>query len=169
MPVDSFKFLPRLLTAIYESAGENSWSPPPWTPLPKVLSDCKFGLVTTAGLYHKVKQPPFDLQREMDKPDWGDPSYRIIPVDIAPDEFGVSHLHVNPRWIEEDINVILPIHRFKELVSQGRISGLAPLAYSFMGYQGFPPDTKAWEQVYAPQVAKNLIAEAVDCVLLTPS
>jgi hypothetical protein len=36
-----------------------------------------------------------------------------------------------------------------------------------MGYQGFPADLTAWKKVYGPQVAEKLIAQEVDCVLLT--
>jgi hypothetical protein len=36
-----------------------------------------------------------------------------------------------------------------------------------MGYQGFPPDTTAWQETYGPQVADQLKAEEVDCVLFT--
>jgi len=168
-PVDDNKFLPRLLAMLYEAAPEATWSPPPWTPLPGPLSTCKFGLVTTAGLYDRANDPPFDLETEKQKPNWGDPSYRAIPVNISPDQVGVSHLHINPRWILEDINVILPIHRFQEFVAEGVIGGLAKQAYSFMGYQGFPANTQAWEQTYAPQLAERLLDEAVQCVLLTPS
>lgn len=169
MPVDNYKFLPRLLAALYEAAPEKNWSPPPWTPLPGPVSTCKFGLVTTAGIYHKENEPPFDIETERERPDWGDPSFRAIPVDISPDQIGVSHLHINPRWIQDDINVILPIHRFQEFVAGGIIGSLANHAYSFMGFQGFPPNTQAWEQVYAPQVIQRLLDESVDCVLLTPS
>jgi len=57
----------------------------------------------------------------------------------------------------------------QELVAEGDIGGLAKHAYSFMGYQGFPPDTSAWQETYGPQVAGKLKAEEVDCVLLTPA
>jgi hypothetical protein len=169
MPVDNYKFLPRLLAALYEAAPEKTWSSPPWTPLPAPVSSCKFGLVTTAGIYNAEKDQPFDLDTEREKPDWGDPSFRAIPVNLSTEHIGVSHLHINPRWIQEDINVALPIHRFQEFASEGIIGGLADYAYSFMGYQGFPSNTQAWEQEFAHQVAQRLLDESVHCVLLTPS
>jgi hypothetical protein len=82
---------------------------------------------------------------------------------------GVSHLHYNPKSVLEDINVLLPIGRFVELQDEGLIKGLAKSAYSFMGYQGFPPNTEAWQATYGPAVAKKMRSEAVDCVLLTPA
>ena len=169
MPVDSFKFLPRIIAAIYETSEREPELPIPWTPLERPLRECKFGLVTSAGLHHIGAEPPFDLEREQAEPTWGDPTYRAIPLDISQDELGVSHLHVNPEAVQTDINILLPIQRFQELVSEGKIGGLADPAYSFMGYQGYPPDASAWQSAYGPQVAEKFKALGVRCVLLTPS
>ena len=169
MPVDSFKFLPRIIAAIYETSEREPELPIPWTPLPRPLSDCKFGLVTSGGLYHRGVGTPFDLDRELSEPTWGDPTYRAIPLDIPQGELGVSHLHVNTEAVSEDINVLLPIERFQELVAGGEIGDLADPAYSFMGYQGYPPDASAWRDTFGPQVADRFKAQDVHCVLLTPS
>ncbi len=169
MPVDSFKFLPRLIATFYQMTKREPQYPIPWTPLPRAISKCKFGLITSGGLYHKGVEPPFDLERELHEPSWGDPSFRTIPTNIRQEEVGVSHLHVNTRYVQEDLNVLLPLQRFQELAAEGTIGGLAKNAYSFMGYQGFPPNTTAWEESYAPQVIDKLKQESVDCVLLTPS
>ncbi|MFQ5857006.1 MAG: glycine/sarcosine/betaine reductase selenoprotein B family protein, partial [Anaerolineae bacterium] len=125
------------------------------------------GLVTSGGLYHKGHEPPFDVERERREPTWGDPSLRIIPTDIKQEEVGAGHLHINTRDVLRDINILLPIHRFRELAAEGRVGSLAGEAYSFMGYQGYPANLSGWRDVYGPQVAERLIAEEVDCVLLT--
>ncbi|MEJ2706995.1 MAG: glycine/sarcosine/betaine reductase selenoprotein B family protein [Anaerolineales bacterium] len=169
MPVDSFKFLPRLIATFYKTNQVQPELPIPWTPLPGPLSGGKFALVTSAGIYLKDRQPPFDLERERQDPAWGDPTYRAIPTDVLQEQIGVSHLHVNPQDVQEDINILLPIHRFQELVEQGTIGELADRAYSFMGYQGFPPDASRWRDHYAPEIAQALRADQVDCVFLTPS
>ena len=166
--VDSFKYLPRVLAVYYQATDLQPEPPVPWTPLPRPLAECKFGLLTSGGLYQRGVEPPFDLERERQEPTWGDPSYRVLPRDIGQTQVGVSHLHLNTRDVLADLNILLPIHRFQELVAQGRIGGLARHAYSFMGYQGFPPDTAAWQETYGPEVAEKLKAEGVDCVLLTP-
>jgi len=177
MPVDSFKYLPRILAAYYQMPSTMLRQPElsiPWTPLPRPVAGCKFGLATSGGLYQRGVEPPFDLEREKQNPTWGDPTYRTLPADIQQAEVGASHLHLNTRDVLEDINILLPLHRFQELAAEGgkpreRIGGLAKHAYSFMGYQGFPSDTTAWQQTYGPQVAEKLKAEEVDCVLLTPA
>jgi D-proline reductase (dithiol) PrdB len=169
MPVDSFKYLPRLIARYYKLTKVKPELPIPWTPLSRPLDQCRFGLVTSAGLYHKGHEPPFDVERERREPTWGDPSFRTIPTDIKQEEVGASHLHINTRDVLEDINILLPIHRFQELVAEGRIGCLARNAYSFMGYQGFAADLSGWREIYGPQVAEKLKAEEVDCVLLTPA
>jgi hypothetical protein len=169
LTVDSFKYLPRLIATFYQMTEREPQHPIPWTPAPRALEESTFGLVTSAGLYREGHDPPFDLEREVQEPTWGDPTFREIPVDISQDEVGVSHLHLNGQDLRLDVNIQLPLTRFQELLEEGQIGGLAKTAYSFMGYQGYPPDTTAWENTYAPQVAEKLKAEGVDCVLLTPA
>ena len=169
MAVDSFKYLPRIIAAYYQMSDLQPEQPIPWTPLPRPVAGCTLGLITSSGLYHRGVEPPFDLERERQEPTWGDPTYRIIPAGIEQEEVAASHLHISTQDVLKDFNILLPIHRFQELAAQGEIGGLAKHAYSFMGYQGFPPDTGAWEQIYGPQVAGRLKAEGVDCAFLTPA
>lgn len=167
MEVDSFKYLSRLVSRYYKLTQIEPEYPIPWTPLKKPLNQAIFGLVTSGGIYQKGQDPPFDLEREKQEPVWGDPSYRAIPVDIRPEEIGASHYHINTDHVEADMNILLPIHRFQELTGEGRILGQANQAYSFMGYQGYPADLSGWREAYGPEVANRLLADNVDCVLLT--
>ena len=167
MEVDSFKFLSRLITRYYKLAQVQTELPIPWTPLSRPVNQSRFGLVTSGGLYHRGHEPPFDTEGERQKPDWGDPSYRTLPADMDPGEVAASHLHLNTDAIEEDMNILLPLQRFRELAQEGRIQGQAKHAYSFMGYQGYPSDLTGWREESGPQVAQKLLAEGVDNVLLT--
>ena len=169
MPVDSFKYLPRIIATFYQMTDCQPELPIPWTPLPRPISGCKFGLITSGGLYHQGAEPPFDIVKEKQEPSWGDPTYRTLPTDIQQAKVRASHLHINTQDVLLDVNILLPIHRFQKLADKGHIGGLAKHTYSFMGYQGFPPDTSAWQETYGPQVAEKLKAEEVDCVLLTPA
>jgi D-proline reductase (dithiol) PrdB len=167
--VDSFKFLPRSIAYFYQmNAGEPETSIP-WTPLSKPLTECTFALLTSGGLYKKSVDEPFDVAREKAEPTWGDPSFRTIPTTIQQAELGVSHLHINTEFVLADMNCLLPLRHFQELAAEGVIGRLAPTHYSFMGFQGYPHDTSAWVESYAPQVIAQLKAEEVDCVLLTPA
>lgn len=166
MAVDSFKFLPRSLAAYFQNMPARRLEPVPFTPLARPLNECRFALVTTAGVYVRDQDPPFDIEREKREPMWGDPTYRRIPRDVRQEQIGVAHLHINTRDIEADVNVTLPVSRFLELESEGVIGSLAPTSYSFMGYQ---MNSSEWRQNYGPEVAGLMKDEAVDAVLMTPA
>jgi D-proline reductase (dithiol) PrdB len=122
--------------------------------------------VTTAGIYVKDVEQPYDAEREKREPMWGDPTYRRIPRDVRQDQIGASHLHINHRDLLEDLNTVLPVRRFAELEAEGVIGSLAATNYSFMGFQ---PNTTEWREHYGPEVAGLLKDEAVDAVLLAPA
>jgi D-proline reductase (dithiol) PrdB len=165
--VDSFKYTSRLVSRYYRMSQVKANLPIPWTPLAKKVSDSKFGLVTSGGLYNPAKEPPFDLEKESREPTWGDPTFRTIPVDIDPRTIGVSHHHIKGSKVQEDMNILLPVQRFLEFVEEGEVGGLAAQAFSFMGYQGYPADQSGWKDLYGPEVASKLVDLGVDCVLLT--
>ena len=169
MTTDSFKFLPRMIAALYTSTDREPELPIPWTPLAKPLADCRFSLLTTGGLYVRGEQRPFNLDRERTEPTWGDPDFRAIHTDSPPNTVTAEHLHINTSFVEEDVNVLLPLTRFQELAASGTIGSLAPTAYSLMGFQGFPPDITGWLQTAVPAITAQLKQEEVDCLLLTPA
>jgi D-proline reductase (dithiol) PrdB len=78
----------------------------------------------------------------------------------------MSHSSVNfdKSGFSEDVNIVFPIDRFRELDAQGKIGSLADVHYSFMG-AGLNPD--AYEQS-ASQVVRLLKQDRVDAVFLTP-
>ena len=165
MPVDSFKWMPPSLAGYYQNLPVEREEAFPWTPLAKPLNRCRFALVTTAGVYVPGREPPFDSEREEKEPTWGDPSYRAIPRDTPQEKIGACHLHINNRDLLADVNIVLPLDRFRELEEAGEIGSLAPTHYSFMGYQ---LNTAEWRERYAPEVAQRLRQEEVDAVFLTP-
>jgi len=172
MPVDSYKWLPYSLASwmqkVWRGAGEPETVP--FTPLTKPLSQTRFGLLTTGGLYLKNQQQPFEVLREVREPEWGDPSYRVIPKETLLGEIAVAHTHYNPQDAEEDFNILLPIHRFLELETRAEIGSLAPSAYSVMGFQGHPtPDYGPWRERYGPEILEKMMSEGVEAVLLTPA
>ena len=173
MPVDDYKYLPRSFVAGYESEQIVRADPVPFTPLRRPVNQSRFALVTTAGIWNKQTDPPFDFERERREPLWGDPSYRVLRRDLRQEQVGAGHLHLNNDDLLADINIALPITRFHELVAAGEVGSLAESHYSFMGYQGRAPDgggdTAEWEQRYGPEVAARMRDEGVDAVLLTPT
>jgi len=166
MPVDSFKYLPRSIAAYYQTLVVKKADPIPWTALSKALAESRVALVTTAGIYDKDREPPFDAEREQREPMWGDPTFRRISPDVRQEQIGASHLHINHRDLLRDVNTVLPLHRLAELEAEGVIGSLAETNYSFMGYQ---PNTTEWRERYGPEVAGLLKDEAVDAALIAPA
>ncbi|MCB1743129.1 MAG: selenoprotein B glycine/betaine/sarcosine/D-proline reductase, partial [Gammaproteobacteria bacterium] len=96
----------------------------PWVQGPP-LARRKVALVTTAGL-----QVRGDLPFRA-----GSSDYRVIPRDTPAADIVMSHLSVNydRTGFQEDINVVLPVDRIRELHEQGVVGALAEYDYSFMG------------------------------------
>lgn len=166
MPVDSFKYLPRSMHAMYGSQPVID-EPPVFTPLAKPLHRSTIALLTSAGIYLKDSQEPFDTEREQREPTWGDPTYRVIPSNVRQDQVACSHLHINHHDLLEDVDVVLPIRAFTALAEEGRIGALAPEHYSFMGYQD--RRLEDWRNVQGPELAARLKEHAVDVLLLAPA
>ena len=134
----------------------------PWTPLSRDLSASTAAIVTTGGL-HLRDDKPFNR----DHPG-GESTYRIIPSDADPADIVQSHFSIgfDRTAIYKDINVTFPIDRMRELVEQGRLGRLAPNHYSFMGALR---DCTVVAEETGPEVARRLIEEGVNLVLLTPT
>ncbi len=101
----------------------------PWTPLRKPLSECTLAVLSTAGLYLKDSQPPFDAANIE-----GDWTWRELPADASPAELGIAHTHYPHEAAKTDLNAVYPLDRLRELVAEGRIGALAGKHYSISGY-----------------------------------
>jgi D-proline reductase (dithiol) PrdB len=166
MPVDSFKYLPRSFRAGYESVGFQAETPA-WTAMTKPVEQATIALLTSAGLYLKASQPPFDVERERREPLWGDPTYRVIPRTVSQEELGAEHLHLNTRDFLIDFNVALPVRAFSALEAEGAIGKLADEEYAFMGFQS--GGAAEWRTRYGPEVAHRLQDAEVDALVLAPA
>lgn len=130
--------------------------PPAWTRSDKALSGLRIALITTAGLHF----------RDDHAFAFTDATFRPIPGDEDVANLVMSHSSANfdRSGFAEDVNLVFPLNRFRELEAQGRIGSLAAVHYSFMG-AGLPPG--AYETSTA-QVAGLLKKDQVDAVFLTP-
>lgn len=166
MPVDSYKYLPRSMKLMYEGTPPTD-EPFAWAPLPRPLNKCTVALMTSAGIYLKDSQQGFDEEREWANPEWGDPTYRVIPSDVRQEQIACSHLHISHDDLLEDVDVVLPLRAFKQLASEGSIGALADEHYSFMGYQ----DRRLldWRNTQGPELAARLKERKVDVLLLAPA
>ena len=135
-----------------------------WHPgacLEKPLPDARVAVVTTAA-YFRPDQPPFDTSVR-----GGDYSYRVIPLDTDLSTLRIAHKSnaFDIRGIASDKNLALPLDRLKSLAEEGVIGSVAPRHFSFMGSIAAPGLLIANT---APEVARMLVEDLVDAVLLTP-
>lgn len=131
------------------------------TPLRKPLAECSVAVITTAGL-SLPEQPPFDTTIKV-----GDSSFREFPGNINPQLLEMNHRSwaFDQTGILRDRNLVMPLDRLREMQQQGEIGALAPHHYSFMGSIVGPAKLI---REHAPEVARRLVADSVDIVLLTP-
>lgn len=167
MVVNGFRFLPPSLSAWFSKDIPHAdfSGHIPWTPFDKPLKETTFALMTSAGISLKT-DPAFDVEREKREPAWGDPSGREIPSTATEADIDVNHLHINTDYIKQDLNVMLPLARFREFEKDGTIGALAPTSYSFYGFQ---MDPKVLLEETMPEVASKMKSEGVQAVLVTPA
>ena len=164
MVVDSYRFLPRSFRPLYEGRGPHPGEEAPvWTPFAKRLADTRIALLSSAGLYVKGEQRAFDLERERDEPDWGDPSWR--PISGRP--LGVAHLHINDADVIADPEIALPVHLLAALVAEGIVGAAADKHVAVMGYQ--ERKLVDWKETTAPEIAEFLRDQQVDGLVLAPA
>jgi D-proline reductase (dithiol) PrdB len=135
--------------------------PVPWQPLTKPLSDCRVGLVTSAGLVEPGMEP-FD-----DEVRGGDWSYRVLPADV--DVGSLIECHRSQAFdrtgLEVDKALGFPVERLRELERRGRIGSVSPRHLSFMGSITAPG--RLIKQS-APEAARIFVEDEVDVALLVP-
>ena len=165
MAIDSYRYVDFATRQIMKAwAARQEPGEIPFTPLRKPLRECTVALVSTAGIARNDDRP-FDQEGERRDPWWGDPSFRRILLETTERDIRVYHLHIDPRFGEEDLDVLLPMRRLAELAEEGVVGRPAPTHYSFMGYI---LETTELEQKTAPAIAASLHDEHVDAVVLVP-
>lgn len=130
------------------------FGPTPWVDGPS-LSRRRVAIVTTSGLQVRGDRP-FSA---------GSTDYRVIPADTPAAELVMSHVSVNydRTGFQEDVNVVFPIDRLRELQTEGAIGTVADFHYAFMG----AAPIRALEPK-ARELAGLLKQDRVDAVLLSP-
>jgi len=165
MAIDSYRYVDFATRQIMKAwAARQEPGVIPFTPLAKPLRECTVALISTAGIARRDDRP-FDQEGERRDPWWGDPTFRRIPLGTTERDIRVWHLHIDPHFGEEDLDVLLPMRRLAELASAGRIGRAASTHYSFMGYL---LDTTELIEKTAPAIATSLHEEGVDAVVLVP-
>ena len=168
MIVDSYRFLPRSFRPLYEGRGPfRGEEDPVWTPFEKRLSESRIALLSSAGLYVKSGQRPFDVERENAQPEWGDPTWRAIPASAGRNELGVAHLHINHTDLLADPEVALPSRVLAELAEEKVIGTAVDQHVSVMGYQD--RSLRGWRSTTTPAIVAHLREQGADALVLAPA
>lgn len=135
--------------------------PVPWTPMRKALSECRLGLVTSAGLFRREHDPPFVESLR------GDPTVRWIDVEMPPDDLvlGQTSDAFDRGPLKRDIREAWPVDALRDAATEGRIGSLGRHGASFNGSMSAPG---RFLRETAPAVAHRFRKEEVDAVLLVP-
>jgi hypothetical protein len=166
--VDSYKFLPRSFRPLYEGRGPfPGEAAPVWAPFERRLAASRIALLTSAGLYLKASQPSFDVEREQNNPEWGDPSWRSIPSSAQPADLAVAHLHINDEDILSDPEIALPTRLLDELVAERAVGSATSEHISVMGYQD--RSLPGWQRETVPELVAMLRDQQADGLILAPA
>ena len=127
----------------------------PWVEGPPLASR-RVALVTTAGL-HRHSDHAFSFV---------DLGYRVIPGDAHLGDLTMTHssVHFDRTGFREDVNVVFPLDRLRELAAEGVVASVADHHYSLMG-AGWPPEMI---EPTCTELARLLQADGVDAVCLVP-
>jgi len=123
----------------------------PFTRLPKPLSDCTLGLVTTASTYSRAPLEP----RKVDSGPTSPPPEKLYTADLSWDK-QTTHT--------DDVNTFCPVVHLQALVQEGVIGALAdrfhcaPTEYS----------QRATLEKDAPELHRRLLEDGADIALLVP-
>lgn len=127
----------------------------PWVEGPP-LAERRVALLTTAGL-HRASDQAFSMV---------DLSYRVLPGGLRAEDLTMTHtsVHFDRSGFREDVNLVFPLDRLKELQREGVIGSVADFHYSLMGAGWLPQQI---EPTIA-EIAHLLRKDEVDAVCLVP-
>ena len=127
----------------------------PWVSGPP-LSQRRIAVITTAGL-HLRNDRPFQLDP--------DDFYRVIPGDVQANDLVMSHLSAgfDRTGYQLDWNVVFPLDRLREMVTEGIIGSLADFHYSIASVG----DATTLEEPVR-DISRLLIKDNVNAALLFP-
>jgi D-proline reductase (dithiol) PrdB len=128
-------------------------------PLSRPLSESSVALVTSSAIT-QPGQPP------MDGPNIeGDYTIRLLDIDTPTADLRTWHTHFDTTAAQQDMNVVYPIDRLKELAAEGVIGRVASPGVSYMGY--FSNVFRIRDEV-APAIVEAVQRSGADAAVLVP-
>lgn len=120
------------------------------------LRERRIAIITTAGL-HRRNDRNFDLS---------DLSYRVIPGNVTLDDLVMTQSSVNfdRTGFQQDVNVVFPLDRLREMELAGEIGSIGNFHYAFNGAGQL---ATAFEPT-AREVGRMLKEDGVTAAVLVP-
>ena len=137
---------------------ENTRSP--FTPLRRALPMLNLALISSAGAYIEGTDP-FDTSATD-----GDFTFREIPSEIDLSDLLFAARGYDPRFVQQDPNVQIPLDRLAEFRANRVIGQLSSVFWSFCG---FIPDAARLADEMLPKVVERLKRQEVQAALLIPA
>ena len=156
---EQFESWVEMISTMHDGANNRVNDESSFTPLRRPLNEATVALVSTAGV-HLDDQDPFDVSTTA-----GDPSFRLVPDNVDLSRLRFTHTHYDTEPANEDPNVVFPLQRLHEFVSEERLGSASSV---HVGLMGFNPDPTRIADETAPEVASLLVDAGVDVVLLIP-
>jgi D-proline reductase (dithiol) PrdB len=128
----------------------------PWTPWLRSAAESKIALITVGGVYMK-----HGLHEPFQGPD--DPTFREFPHVVNTEDLALAEGQVDSPWAAQDLNVLFPLERLRDLAATGYIGSVAPFAYAFAAGS---PDLGALLPEAGLSVAYRMRRMGPDAVLL---
>jgi hypothetical protein len=153
--------------AHYETTGEMDWAlypriensnPPNGAGIDPKVS--RLMLVTSAGVYLKDDQYPFDWRDPM-----GDYSLRLFSSQTTLEQLDFAHARGSAAR-RRDAQVLLPLDHLNCMVLEGLIGEIAPMVVSCMGYQ---PNALRVIKETVPLIVETAKRNKVDGAILVPA
>ncbi len=132
----------------------------PFQPVRRALPMMNLALISSAGAYIDGTDP-FDTSA----PD-GDYTFREIPTEIEPGNLRFSARGYDPTFVQQDVNVQIPLARLFEFEANRVIGQLNSAFWSFCG---FIPDAATLVDVTLPNLVDRLKHYEVQAALLIPA
>ena len=137
---------------------ENTRSP--FTPLRRALPMLNLALISSAGAYIDGTDPFATSATD------GDFTFREIPTEIDLSDLLFAARGYDPRFVQQDPNVQIPLDRLAEFRANRVIGRLSSVFWSFCG---FIPDAARLASDTLPKLIERLTRYEVQAALLIPA
>src|SRR5687768_17398928 len=132
----------------------------PFTPVRRALPMLNLALITSAGAYINGTDP-FDLTLRD-----GDINFREIPVEVGAADLRYAAKGYDPKHVNEDRNVQIPIERLSEYQANAVIGKLNSAWWSLSSWI---PNARLVADELAPRIAERMHRYEIQTALLIPA